>query len=225
MAADPIQPDQGESKLNSTRSGTQLPTKTARRFVFYVVGFGVAVGVGLAPYLGKLDIPLFSPLLDLIPANLQDTLIPLSTALMGVVAVAIQWYGSEHLSKRWLRRNFGLALIGAVALFLTLVAVHSLVVIRVPVDGATHTVAVLIGWDERPTAEPCGKRISDAECVQKVTLDPAQIESFWGSRSMRRAQLALTFLYLGFTGAFAWLVGLLVLLPQSSKDEVSGGYG
>jgi len=212
--------DGGEEQSASVDAEDQarrLPTQTAHRFVRYVVGFGVAVGVGLAAYLGKLDVPLFTPLLRLIPMNMQDMLLPLSAALMGIVAVAVQWFGTVHLSRTWLRRNFVLALVSTVVLFVVLIIVHSLVVVRVPIDNASSTVGVLVGWDTRPIVEPCGARISDSECIQKISLDPAQVESMWGSSSMRRAQVALTLAYLGFTGVFGWLVGLLVLLPEQEQ--------
>src|ERR1051325_2256248 len=82
-----------------------LPPLTST-LVRYVLGFGVSVGVGLAPYLGRLNVPLFTPLLSMMPVSLQDTAIPLSAALMGVVAVAIQWHGRERLNRKWAEKTF-----------------------------------------------------------------------------------------------------------------------
>jgi len=82
------------------------PPRRTRGWKRYLLSFGVSVGVGLAPYLGNVRVPLFSPLLDLIPATLQNTILPLSTALMGVVALSVQWYGGERVTRKRLRRAF-----------------------------------------------------------------------------------------------------------------------
>src|ERR1051325_9348800 len=74
----------------------ELPTQLIKDWVYYVVGFGAAVGIGLAVWLGKAGVPLFSPLLDIIPNELRPTLIPLSSTLMGVVAVVVQYRSEER---------------------------------------------------------------------------------------------------------------------------------
>jgi hypothetical protein len=89
----------------------QPATPLARKFVRYLVGFGVGVGVGLAPYLGIVKVPLFRSLLSLIPDSIQDTVIPLSAALMGTLAVAIQWYAGESVTRQALRKMFTRTLI------------------------------------------------------------------------------------------------------------------
>ena len=60
------------------------PTPIARRYVSYVVGFGVALGIGLAPFLGK--VAGVDALLNLFPRSLHGSLIPLSAFLMGFIA-------------------------------------------------------------------------------------------------------------------------------------------
>jgi hypothetical protein len=196
-----------------------IPTTTGRRWVAFVVGFGVSVAIGLAPYLGKLDVPGFTPLLALIPFDLQDSLLPLSSALMGLVALLVEWYGMRRNTEKWLHRNFLAAFIFGLVAFVSLAVIHRLVVITVPIDQAKSRVSVLVGWDDRPTREPCGAKVSDTECVQRLSIDPAQVESFWGTRSVRKAQLALTFAYLIFTAIFGWVVGLIVLARSPASAE------
>ena len=91
------------SPENDGAPAASLPTPVGRRWVNYLIGFSVGVGSGLSVYLGKVHVPLFSPLLDLIPFTLQNTLIPLSSALMGIVAVAVQFYSYT----RWGARRLG----------------------------------------------------------------------------------------------------------------------
>ncbi|HEY8998404.1 MAG TPA: hypothetical protein VIM60_10915, partial [Edaphobacter sp.] len=68
----------------------KLP-RLASDWLRYLLGFSISVGVGLAPYLGLVGVPLFTPLLSLIPHSLQHIAIPISIASMGVIAVLVQW--------------------------------------------------------------------------------------------------------------------------------------
>jgi len=209
---------------NESRSGavvgrTDQATRLSRDFVRYLLGFGVSVAVGLAPYLGKLDVPLFSPLLNLIPENVQDMLLSLSAASMGLVAIFVQWYGSERVSKAWLRKAFGRAGTVAVGTFFLLLLAHTFLVVRVSILGGEEAVHFLVGVS-RPVRPPCPANISDAECIKILSLNSDAIESFWGDRSVRSAKLLLVVPYLLFTCSFAAMVGLVLLRDQLTKQSV-----
>jgi hypothetical protein len=198
--------------------GTALPpTSLVRDLLRYILGFSVSVGVGLAPYLGKVDVPLFDSLLELIPLNIQDTALPLSAALMGIVAVVIQWYGSSHVSKKWLQKWFVRTLITTLVSFVILFVMHTLLVVKVNIHGGESSVSYLVGFS-RPVRPPCTAEISDSACIsQKLTLNPADVESFWGSGQVRIAKLALVSPYLVFTSTFGLLVGLLLLRSRMGQ--------
>lgn len=184
------------------------PPSIAKQLVKYIIGFGVSVGIGLAPYLGKIEIPFFDSLLKLIPNSLHNSVLPLSAALMGLVSVVIQWYGNESDNKDWLSKAFFRTLTLTFASFLILFIIHVFVVVSVPYEGGSET--FLIGF-VRPIKPPCGVEISDLECIRRITLSDAAIQSFWGSFQIRVATLALVLPYLVFTGSFGLLVGLLLL--------------
>lgn len=184
------------------------PPPTAGLFVRYVLGLGVSVGVGLAPYLGRINVPLFEPLLTIVPLSEQGFLIPLSTALMGLVAVGVQWYGGER--PEWLRKWFGATLVIALLALGFLVYVHNNVVVSVQYLG-TKSTSFLVGFS-RPNKPPCPEGISDAECIRDyLTFNPAKIESFWGDKEVRNARLTLTLSYLVCMGSFSTLVGFIVI--------------
>jgi len=207
----------GEPKFSPIRP----PTPLGRKLVRYVLGFGVGIAVGLAPYLGLLDVPLFKPLLSLIPDSVRDQVIPLSAALMGAVAVVVQWYAGERLARRWLRRLFARTLGAAVLSFILLTIIHSLVVVTLPI-GRHESASYVVGFT-RPVKPLCTAEISNAECIKLVTTDPAEIASFWGDRQVQLARLSLIFSYLLFTGSFGTLIGLIILREgQENRDGERG---
>jgi hypothetical protein len=190
-----------------------------------MLGFGVSFIIGLAPYLGRIRIPGFTPLLSLIPQSIQDTAIPISAAVMGLVAVAIQWGGFDNLTQAWLTKWFKrtalLFLIGAI----TITVLHTFVVVRVQFLGGKDSESFMVGFS-RPIRPPCTEDISDAECIKYLTFDQSKIESFWGDKQVRSAKLLLVLTYVALTSSFGLLVGLLLLrqlsLPASKRLHDSG---
>jgi hypothetical protein len=200
-----------ETSVIASQSTTpKPPTPLARKLVRYILGFGVGVGFGLAPYLGLLDLPLFKPLLALIPESIQNTVIPLSSALMGTAAVVTEFYGGEYVTRARLRRLFKRTLLIAIAAFIVLIVVHSFVVVTIPVLGGKESVSFVVGF-ARPDKPPCSAEISDAACVKLLTLDTSEIESFWGDKQIRLAKVLLIIIYLLFTGSFGAIIGLIVI--------------
>jgi len=192
------------------------PTPLARQLVRYILGFGVGVGVGLAPYLGLLRVPLFTPLLALIPDSIQNTVIPLSAALMGLVAIVIQWYGGEALKAGRLRKLFGKTLLVSGGAFVLLLIIHTQVVVAVPILGGSDSVPFVVGFT-RPNKSPCTEEVSDAECIKRLTLSTSAIESFWGDRQVRLARLILMSAYLLLTSSFGALIGLIILRDRLNE--------
>jgi hypothetical protein len=186
------------------------PTHVTRRWVRLVVGFGVGVTVGLAPYLGAVDVPLFRPLLSLYPVTLQGRLIPLSAFVMGVMAVVIQWHGGERLSARWLRRAFRGWTYGAVVSLLALMILRAGFVVDIPLDGGRQNAAFVVGWS-RLEGCPCAQQ-DDAVCISEtLTLNPTQLGRCWNARSLRGEEFLLQLTYLVLLSCFGTLVGLVVL--------------
>lgn len=188
------------------------PTPVAKQWVNYVLGFGVGVAIGLSVYLGRAHVPLFTPLLDLIPESLQDTLIPLSSALMGTIAVAVQFWAYRRWSAKHLAPPFTRVLIGTVAAIILLLVINTFVVVRIETTPG-HRVTFLVGFT-RPERPPCTAEVSDEECITRLTFNLDKIASFWGGRPIRLAGLALGLSYLATTSMFGALVGLVVLTAR-----------
>lgn len=205
-------------KKEDTDTSAAAPTPIARRYVRYVVGFGVAVGIGLAPFLGK--IAGVDALLTLLPRSLHGSLIPLSAFLMGLIAVAIQFYSGETLRHAALRRRFGVTWLLLLAGFLLLFCFYYLFVVQVPYEAGRKTAHFIIGSSriQGGTCE-CAPTDGEKQCIQKLSFDPAGIETCWDPGSIRLRELLLSLSYLLVTGGFGALIGLLLLTEQARQQK------
>ena len=199
--------------------GRAAPTPRARRFVRLVVGFSVGVGVGMAPFLGKVRVPGFEPLLGLFPEQLQGVFIPLGAFLMGVLAVALQVLAVPTLEAKALTR-FSVTLMALTLTAMVLLCiVYFLVVVRVQVAG--RYVAVITGWS-RSSSCPCTTP-SDEICIEELSLRPGAIAACWGTKQVHMWELALCLLYLSTIGCFAAVVGTAVAFEQVHQGASGAG--
>ncbi len=53
--------------------------------------------------------------------------------------------------------------------------------------------------------------------VEELSLNPAAIETCWGSAQLRVVRIVLLFIYLGLTDGFGGLIGLLILYSEARK--------
>lgn len=192
------------------------PTPLSRRFVRYLVGFGVGVALGLAPFLGTLGVPGFVPLVELLPDTLHNRVAALAPIVMGVLAVVVQFGSGARASERRLRRRFAITLAVLGGGFLLLVVLQALLVQEVDILGGERTVRYAVGG-ERPDTCDCPPRLSARECIAQLSLDPARVETCWGTGATRMRELALTLAYLLVIGGFGGLVGLLLLQEESRR--------
>jgi hypothetical protein len=194
------------------------PTPLARQFVRLLVGFGVGVGVGSAPFLGTVDVPLFEQLVEVFPNEGRNRLFALGAFAMGLVAVAVQFYAGEASSRQRVRRLFSRTLLTIV---LALAALGVLVVKFVEqIDVAGGEVASFaIAGERRPaTICPCDPAVSDQECLASLTANPALIDRCWSPDATDNVHLALVAAYLLLTGGFGALIGLLILQRVAKRQ-------
>jgi hypothetical protein len=190
-----------------------LPTRLIKDWVYYVLGFGAAVGIGLAVWLGKAGVPLFSPLLDIIPNELRPTLIPLSSALMGIVAVVVQYYADKRGNAD---RLFAWALALTVAAFIALVIVRTKLVAPVettPGKRVTFLVCLAV-----PQKAPC-VGIGKSECIERLTFNRSYIRSFFGDSCLENAELGVEAAYLAFMACFGLMVGIVVARRKQKQQQ------
>lgn len=192
----------------------EVPTATAGRFVRYVVGFGVAVGAGMAPFLGRIAVPGFTAMLDLLPLSVQGVAIPCSAFLMGVTAFLVQFFAGERPSRGWLRALVVGSATACCGLLLCLLILYSNYVVAIPVEDSR--VARFVVSSSRTVGCRCDeqRRMSDEECIAQLSFNPAALATCYDQRTVKKASLMLALTYTALLTAFAAGVAAVVLQPQ-----------
>lgn len=205
------------TQANGQHGGEMTPTTA--RWVQLVLGFSVSVAVGLAPFLGRLKVPGFTPMLALIPNSLQGIAVPVSAFAMGTVAVLVQWFGAGRSRQAWTRMWFQRALAICVATLIALVVIEVLAVVRVPVPAvdSTATFAVGLGHPNKPPCEGLGR----IECIKKLGLDEAIVETYFGETVANLTKLVLVLTYVTLMSSFGIMVGL-VMMATAAGAPASG---
>lgn len=205
---------------------------TTSRFVKLILGFGVWVAIGLAPFLGRLNVPVFTAVIALYPTSVQKLLIPVSAFFMGMIAVVVEFASGEDIPRkvlagklRWSVWLFGVSLIALVGTYIFTVQYAAKAVLR---DGSVATVdiAVITGTDSVPAQRlgsgcGCPEGQPASACLSEISLAPDNVRSCFGSTRITVATFALSLLYLTVTCSFAAAVGLL-LLSQRQQAVKNG---
>jgi hypothetical protein len=189
----------------------QPSTRVSKNFVRHVLGFGVGVGLGLAPFLGKLKVPGFAALLEFFPSNLQGVAIPVSSFLMGCIATGVQFFSSERISKRSLSRIFVTTFAAMIVFLIAMIFWHFLYVVTIPFQGEKARISTVIGGAGRLSTCGCEQQASDKQCIRELSFLPGAVESCWGSSPVRINELILVLLYLATTACFGTLIGLIMI--------------
>jgi len=187
------------------------PPPLVNRWIRCFLGLTVGVAAGLAPYLGKYDVPLFDSFLKLIPTSIQDVVPIFSASLMSLVAITIQFFDQNKVKARKLENAFKITLGITLISLVSLIIVHSFVVVKVPYLGGRASETFLVGFN-KPGKPPCTPEMSKALCIQRISLNVGKVEAYWGDGQMRTAKLTLLFVYLLFNAALGLLIGLLLLV-------------
>ncbi len=191
------------------------PTSLGRRFVRAIVGFGVGVVVGCAPFLGAAYIPSFSPLLSVFPIDLRPTLVPLGGFLVGLIAAGTQFYSGISILtinfKKWAKWSLVISLL---ALVLLLIGYRLLV--RQVHYREDFIVSVVTGI-ERTSTCPCPTSMPDSMCLRTLSANPDNVEVCWGRGQVALSEILLSFFYLLLIGSFCYLISLILLQEDKKK--------
>ena len=184
----------------------------AQQYLRYMLAFGVSLAVGLAPLLGKLNVPGFSALLSLYPVNLADTIIPFAALFMALPAIAVQFYAGDRINRNKLQRWFALTLGLVGVLLFVVLALYLFFVVQVPFEGGKGRATYAIGFNQSADSICLERKKSLPTCIaEELTFNPARVEAVYPENEIRLVKLLLSSGYLALMGSFGLLIGLLVL--------------
>jgi hypothetical protein len=193
-----------------------------KRWIRVLLSLAVSVPVGLAPYLGKVRIPLFKPLLDLFPQSIADAAIIFSTAAMSIVAAFVQFHGSDKTPLEDIDAKFRIGTRYCIVLLSLLLIMYFVTVTRVPVLGGADRVSFVTGFTGSRDPNCVGK--SSAQCILTVTrLDEANIDWSFGEQQIRLARALLVIVYVSFMSTFAYLIALIALREWAAGALIGRG--
>lgn len=208
-------PEDTQDRQPSAASEAKLP-RLASDWIRYLLGFSISVCVGLAPYLGLVGVPLFKPLLSLIPHSVQSTAIPISIASMGIIAVLVQWRKRDVCTPFEFHIAASLAIVTLI-IFLTL---EMLAVVHIEVPAADQTISFAVGLNT-PQRPPCEGLSRQACITQRLGFNETVINGYFGDTQTSLIKLALVLAYIGFMSSFGWMVGLLLLRERNRSADGS----
>ena len=196
----------GIKRLPSSRKKSKSSFLNSR-WIKLLLGFSVSVAVGLVPYLGKI-VPLFTPMLAIVPESVQPLAIPLSAAAMGIVAVLVQWGSTQKLQPQELRTWFGRTLALCVVALVALAAIETVAVVRIDVPAVGRTVSFAVG-PSHPGTPPCAG-LGRSDCIEhQLSLDESRINSYFGEGWVSITKFILVIVYTAFMSTFGALVVML----------------
>ena len=192
-----------------TRLPLRLSDDVSSRFLSVIVGSGVVAGLLAAPFLGAQRIPGFEPLIALFSEREGKGLIPISTFLIGLLTLAVQFYAGEILVRRSIRKAFPILFLIVVGSVLCLMLLYLSYVVSVWNELGGRDETFVVGWS-RLSSETCGcpPSMDDDECIVGLAFD---LSSCWSPRSRLGVRLSLFLSYLVAVEGFAALAGLIVL--------------
>jgi hypothetical protein len=197
------------------RNESQLGAHS-RSWARALLGIGVSIPVALAPLLGRLDVPLFTPLLGLIPDDIQEFAITISAAAMSLVAASVEIRAVSRSSSVVLQRKVTRTLLYAGICLAGLGIAYALLVTRVPYAG-DKSAAFVTGFVHHNTS-PCVD-MSAEECIRFLTFDDGRIKSHFGEQQVRLANVLLVSFYTLFFALFGNLIGLVIALQNGKSKE------
>jgi hypothetical protein len=184
---------------------------SVRKWISLVIGLSVGVALGLGPFLGKVAVPGFVPLLQLFPDGLRTTALILSSFLMGLVAVGVHYYADVSIRKGKLDRLFLAFMVACALSFFSLFFVYQSCTTVVDSPGAHAQFTFITGFGERlpSCASACDPTLSPADCIVKLGFNPAIIATCFGSSAIGHATTAMLLAYLLVMSTFGGIIGVL----------------
>lgn len=217
------------------KSKIPAPPPLSQTLVRRILGFGVWVAIGLAPFLGAFRVPGFTSLLELYPYSSRLEVLALSGLLMGMIALVIENAGAGRLTRKSLTKWFRNALITLAVSFLLLVFLYTFLVTRVeaqlapppapPETQAFVTAGLTVPAHPRGSECKCEAGQDARSCLENISFSETNVRICFNPVRVTLASLFLRLLYLVLTGSFAASVGIFVLRQKMERERGRRGRG
>jgi hypothetical protein len=196
-----------------------------RKYLWYVLGFGVTLVVGMAPLLGRRGIPGFSPLGDILPLNVKDGVIVIASVLMTAPAIGVQFFSGEAFTAKRLSRAFAVVFLALVIGTFMLYGAYAHDVIQVPFLGERGTAAYIVGRTMVKDCPCLERNLTISQCIgDAITTNPVAVAACYDPQEISARESRLSMLYLFVMFAFGVLIGLVVVKearPRPAPREPS----
>lgn len=194
-------------------------TPIQKTYTRYILAYTVTLGVALAPLLGKIRVPGFSPIADVFPANLQRGVVPFASFLMALPVICVHFFSRDRVRISVINRLFAIVIPAVIVLPFLLYFLYSNYVVQVDFEGGRGSGAYVVGERMLPDC-PCGK-LDIARCIAEVlTANPAAVTACYDRREINARRTALAIVYLLLMLGFGTLIALVILkeMRRSSAE-------
>lgn len=183
----------------------------ASKWLRYVIAFSVTLAVRLAPLLGRVRIPGFSPIIELFPVNVRAVAVPFAAFVMAIPAVLVQYFAGERI--RFFRPRFVLSLaLTLFALLLILFYLYGTYVIQVQTIGGAGSLSYIVGSKMKTKCECMKKQMDIVPCIGRaISTSSQEVDDCDEDQELRRRKILLSMTHIVMTACFGALVGILVL--------------
>jgi hypothetical protein len=183
-----------------------------RKYLGYLLGFIVTLGVGMAPLLGRRGVPGFTPLSDILPLNVKDGVIIIASVLITAPAIAVQFFSGDAFAGKRMSRLFGAVGIALVISTFMLYRTYAHDVVQIRYLGERGTVAYIVGKTMLPTCPCVAKNLTISACIgDAITTNPSAVTDCYDREEIADRETTFSMLYLFVMFCFGVLVGLVVV--------------
>ena len=198
----------------------ELPAP-AREYTTFFGAYLVAIGAGLAPFLGAKHVPGFTTIGELFPMNMQRGLIAFATFLMLIPILTVQFYEKDDVG-RILGRIFAFFLPLLLILPFVLYYFFSAYVIQIDFEGGQRSASYVIGSRMMPDCPCVARGLRITRCIGPVlSADPAEVTACYDDAEINARRMKLAIPYLLMMLSMGALIALIVMKRIQWKRAVA----
>lgn len=190
----------------------------ASKWLRYVIAFSATLAVGLAPLLGSVRIPGFSPIVSLFPVNVRTSMVPFAAFVMAIPAVLVQYFAGERI--RFFKPRLVLVLSAALfGLIMMLFLQYNEYVVPVDTLGKGGTISYIVGTRMKPSCECAKKHLDIVPCIgNAISAAPVEVDDCFEPPDLRHRKGLLSITYIVMSACFGSLIGVLVLKEEGEAS-------